>query len=255
MKTLIIGLSGQLGSGKDTLGEYLIPEAKRQGFEVIRRGFGDAVKEEVAEFLTRYSYAEILDFLNEHCKNDDLFDLILAQTFEAPPRGWWQEICAFFGRQYVWDYRPFDAALIEAQMHDRMYKERYRALMQWWGTEYRREQFDQNYWLNCLEDWLDKKTAQCEKWHKEAVLFYIPDVRFPNEVDFIQKKIDGYVIRILRPGHEPDTAHKGEHALNDHKGFNLTVINNRSLKELATIGTTAFLNACSWKWGNAGDAA
>lgn len=253
-KSLIIGISGKLGSGKDTLGAFIEKTAREQNFIVYRRGFGDALKEEVAEFLTRYSYTEIMDFLDTHCKNDDLFDEITEQTFAAPPRGWWQELRAKFGQTYTWDYRGLDAALIEAQMHNRMYKERYRALMQWWGTEYRREQFDQNYWLRRLEEYIESRMHRHAHLDR-SLLFYVPDVRYINEVEFVQKHLEGYVIRIIRPGHEPTTSHKSEHALNNYKGFNLTVINDKTLKDLANVGTVAFLNACSWKWGNAGDAA
>lgn len=254
MKTLAIGISGQLGSGKDTLGEALIPVARENGFDILRVAFGDSLKEELAQFLTRYSYPEILDFLNEHCESDEQFYTILAETFEAPPRGPWQKFCAFFGASFVWDYRPFDAALIEAQMHDRSTKERYRELMKWWAHEYRREQFDQLYWIRQVEEKINKVLAE-RKQTTRPILFYFSDIRYPSEVQCVQERLGGYIIRIIRPGYEPATNHPGEHALDGYQGFNMTVINNKTLADLQYIGKTAFLNACSWKWGNAGDAA
>jgi hypothetical protein len=58
-----------------------------------------------------------------------------------------------------------------------------RALLQWWGTEYRRAQCE-NYWVNRLLYYMHPKEATA-----------ITDVRFANEAEAI-RSIGGVVIRI-----------------------------------------------------------
>lgn len=64
-----------------------------------------------------------------------------------------------------------------------------RALLQWWGTEYRRAE-DPDYWVK-------KLAARIER---EAPAFaVISDLRFPNEFEFCD-----YRVRMDRPGFEID---------------------------------------------------
>ena len=48
---LLVGVSGKMRHGKDALGGFLARLADESGYRVYRRAFGDALKEEVAEFL------------------------------------------------------------------------------------------------------------------------------------------------------------------------------------------------------------
>ena len=58
-------------------------------------------------------------------------------------------------------------------------------ILQWWGTDFRRNQFDQNYWIQEVE----KQTVDG--------INLITDVRFPNEVQFIKGK-GGYTVCVTR---------------------------------------------------------
>jgi hypothetical protein len=64
---------------------------------------------------------------------------------------------------------------------------RMRALLQWWGTEYRRAQ-DPNYWIKQMR-------AKLQATPRAAVT----DVRFPNEAALV-REFGGEVWRVERPG-------------------------------------------------------
>lgn len=66
-------------------------------------------------------------------------------------------------------------------------KARLRPLLQGWGTEFRRNFFGQDYWIN---KWQDGVTG-------EANLIIVPDVRFANEANHILN-MGGVVWRIKR---------------------------------------------------------
>lgn len=62
-----------------------------------------------------------------------------------------------------------------------------RRLLQWWGTEYRRAQVHDDYWLWRWNDWAFRLT-QSEGVNPSFHGFSIPDVRFVNEADFIMSQ-------------------------------------------------------------------
>lgn len=55
---MLVGIHGKAGSGKDTLAAILLDELRKQGIHAVRRGFGDALKEEYME-LTGYTLEDI----------------------------------------------------------------------------------------------------------------------------------------------------------------------------------------------------
>jgi hypothetical protein len=56
-------------------------------------------------------------------------------------------------------------------------KDIFRPILQWWGTEWRRNMFGDNYWIDRLFDKVDVAPAD---------VIVITDVRFKNEYDAIQ---------------------------------------------------------------------
>lgn len=98
-----------------------------------------------------------------------------------------------------------------------------RALLQGYGTEFRRRQED-GYWLRSLEPYL-----------LGVVNVVIPDVRFKNELGFVRSK-GGVCWTVRRPGHnclygEDIESHESEHDLVDAV-FDATVLNDGTLEEL-----------------------
>ena len=107
-------------------------------------------------------------------------------------------------------------------------KEQFRTLLQWWGTEYRRRLFRDDYWLAKLSE-------QLEQYKDQDAIVVITDVRFPNEFSFI-KSIGGLMVRVSRPGLPNATdPHPSEVALDDEKGFDTFIDNNGTLEQFDSI--------------------
>lgn len=116
-------------------------------------------------------------------------------------------------------------------------KDIYRKLYQWWGTEFRRGLFDNNYWI----DYLRNKILSNEIINKDesenlgkGVVVFITDVRFKNEADWI-KSVGGFLIRIDRKDNKfyknPDN-HQSEIELDEYDKFDWTIVNNHTLEVL-----------------------
>jgi hypothetical protein len=90
-----------------------------------------------------------------------------------------------------------------------------REFLQYFGTDVCRKIKDTIWVDSCINRMLDSRTE----------LAIAPDIRFPNEVEAIQKA-GGKVIRLTRSPHEDQ--HASETALNDYEGFD-HVMDNESL--------------------------
>lgn len=97
-------------------------------------------------------------------------------------------------------------------------------LLQFWGTEYRRQKCGETYWLDQLETQLGPGVV-------------VTDIRFPNEADLIRKH-GGYIIHVDRRQGEDDGAARG----NSHASESLvasipsdcTVTNDSTFEDLET---------------------
>jgi hypothetical protein len=103
------------------------------------------------------------------------------------------------------------------EMHsDGPEKEIYRKLMEVWGTEFRRELFGKNYWVERLDIWAQDNC-------KSDVLI-IPDVRFYTEVNYVEGKM-GELIWVKNIKCQT-SEHPAESQLNDFHGWNFIVDNS-----------------------------
>lgn len=105
-----------------------------------------------------------------------------------------------------------------------------RTLLQWWGTEYRRNA-DQDYWVNKLK-------ARLAEDKPEIAL--ITDMRFPNEMTFIKEY--GDTIKVLRAGAASVNEHISEKAL-DHvpdTEWSAIIYNTGSLEDLKAMAVSTF---------------
>lgn len=95
-------------------------------------------------------------------------------------------------KQEAWEAVLKPEGLPIDYFYDRQHKEKFRMLLIWWGTEWRREQFGADYWV--------KKVYETTLGlPDEYVVCVIPDVRFQNEVDFIRSN-GGVIVKIHRKG-------------------------------------------------------
>lgn len=180
-----VGIAGYKRSGKDTVAKILIEELENVNVHAIRRALADALKEECASMMSR----EINRAAELYA---DKYD------FEVPSKE------EFFTR-----------------MNSDEYKETYRLLMQFWGTEWARQHIRDDYWLRAVEDYIESMDAN---------VAIIPDVRFPNEVTFCHEH-GGIVVNVVRPG-ATTSGHSSENALDGCNEFNAMLDNSSDIDYL-----------------------
>ena len=101
-------------------------------------------------------------------------------------------------------------------------------LLQWWGTDFRRNRFGQDYWVNRLS----------ERYGREhPARLVIPDTRFSNEAAWI-RAMDGRMWRVDRDkpvgGHgNRDPNHPSETSLDGWTEWDCIFDNNGTLDNLA----------------------
>lgn len=127
-------------------------------------------------------------------------------------------------------YRPVELAPDIVEAMDRMRvgevwekptKPHVRVVLQYWGTEYRRKYFGEDYWVEQVE-----RIIRSE----EFAYFVVSDVRFPNEVDMI-RRLGGRVFKVERdveevgiPGHASEDV--------DKLYYDKMIINNGTIEDL-----------------------
>jgi hypothetical protein len=139
---MIIGLLGFAGSGKSTVGDYLV---QNHGYE--QYAFADSLKDAVSVIFN--------------------WDRALLEGDTKPSRAFRENVDDFWSARLGRRITP-------------------RMILQQVGTDAMRNVIDQNIWVHSLES---KITG------KDNVV--ITDVRFPNEIDCIQR-LGGKLIRIQR---------------------------------------------------------
>lgn len=102
-------------------------------------------------------------------------------------------------------------------------KNTFRPVLQWWGTEFRRDLFSSTYWL-------DRARATIQHGLDENRLVVITDVRFQNEADFVREH-GGKVWKVVRENNTNTDKHPSETELASI-GADYYVFNNGSLKDL-----------------------
>jgi hypothetical protein len=180
MTNKIIGVSGKKRHGKDTVGNIILAQRPT----AVKIAYADSLKYEVASMIADY------------CRKQWLRDYDSPEENEAFRSSFIQTTISKMNDDTI---DPTTGAAV---------KERYRLILQWWGTEFRRQMFGDDYWRQRLAE----KIARLEP----DQLAIITDVRFPDEADQI-KELGGILVRVVRPG-MPDTGnHSSETAL-DHYG-------------------------------------
>jgi hypothetical protein len=112
-------------------------------------------------------------------------------------------------------------------------KRDYRLLLQAWGTEYRRNHFGDDYWINQLY----QEIIRLSLTHKDAIIV-VPDVRFLNEYKSILK-CNGVMVRVERLECDVDDQHASETGL-DNQRFDI-VIHNNCTKEAFQLAVNSFM--------------
>lgn len=106
----------------------------------------------------------------------------------------------------------------------------FRPLLQWWGTEFRRNKFGDDYWVRQMQERLRSFGAEHQQCLHELVVV-ITDCRFDNEVAMV-RSLGGLIVKTVRPG-LPEDEH-GKHvseSLADAIEADVTLINDGTLEE------------------------
>lgn len=165
----IIGLTGPKGSGKDTVASLLRTHA---GFYAC--AFADALREEVCD-AWRF---EPVYLIRPETKEHPLTALTLRKC----------QSDSFVARM-VLDHTARGATLdLDAPRSPRQ-------ILQWWGTEYRRQQ-DPDYWTSMLERRVERLLTSGNQTR-----LVVTDCRFGNEVAMLRAEpLGARIWQLTRPG-------------------------------------------------------
>ncbi len=260
-KTTIIGISGKMRHGKDETCRLFIQSAQQCGHTaIVRRAFADALKEECAAIMERImNCAEIaplpMDASTPEGYSDirvflaSLFCLFYAEEPICDTAGsdilldWYVNDLPLYMRHY--GTLPLFDSIIQPAQDPWIYtfnlpetKPLFRKLLQWYGTEYRRNLFGTNYWLDKMTEFMDAQ--------EPGTLVIAPDTRFVNEAEFCRNHA-GFLIRVWRPGLDDNSPHISEVALDDYPHFNLTIENKAGITELEQAVYHAFRLFQQWQ--------
>jgi hypothetical protein len=242
---MLIGISGKIGAGKDTVGNilcYLNSKSYKEGLPFIN----------VNGYYTQpYQIKKFADKLKEivclliGCTREQLED----REFKEKELGeeWW-----------YWKDVEEEGVLIPYNQSTgtrdcKLVKLTPRLLLQLLGTEAGRQIIHPNIWVNAL--FADYRAigdilldGEVRKVREEDLIYpnwIITDVRFPNEAKAIKER-GGIVIRVIRPlRYEDDTiraaamamstnatTHESETALDNYQDWDVKILNNGSIEGL-----------------------
>ena len=208
----IIGISGKIGSGKDTVGNIIQLVTHKHNFS----------DELILHFLTHKTEAidlsqwAIKKFAGKLKEVASMLTGIPTYKFED------QE----FKKQTLsamWDY-PIEVAPGEIHMAPMTVRE----LLQKLGTEAMRNGLHSNTWVNALMSEFIPYSSRGSQYEEMISKWIITDTRFPNEAQAIKAR-DGVVIRINRGVDNGN--HPSETAL-DNYAFDYIIDNNGTMEEL-----------------------
>ena len=200
----IIGFSGKAGSGKDEAAKQLNLISDKS-FVILK--FADAIKEAVANIID----CDIADLENNDFKNKPLSDE--WDTFKITDG---QTVKIVDTIEEVNEFKANTSANVVVIETIKMTP---RLMMQKFGTEAGRA-VHKNIWVNA--------TLALLKYYSPAV---ITDVRFPNEIEAIER-LGGIVVRLEGREHPGIPQHASETAL-DNYNFDIRINNGDiSLKGL-----------------------
>lgn len=261
-KTTLIGISGKMRHGKDETCRLFIQSAKQCGHTaIVRRAFADALKEECAALMTTVMNCAEIAPLHFDASTTEGYDRIRGFLNALIFTGGGDPICDTAGADILLDWyindlpmyiqhygtQPLFDAIIQPVQDPWIYtfnlpetKPLFRKLLQWYGTEYRRNLFGTNYWLDKMTEFMNAQ--------EPGTLVIAPDTRFINEAEFCRNH-NGFLIRVWRPGMDDSSTHISEVALDDYPHFNLTIENKAGMTEFEQAVYHAFRLFLQWQGG------
>ena len=240
MKNNLIGISGKLGSGKDTVGliiQYLQTIKNYPNDEVGDFHWFLNMTTGEQEFDSRYKIKKFADKLKDitcmliGCTREQLEN----REFKEKELG---EEWDIFKESVIGSWATKEEAYTHALIPENVYKEKLtpRKLLQLLGTDAGRDIIHPNIWVNSLMSGYKRTSFLLDNGVKARGVKYpnwiVTDMRFPNELAAIKAK-GGITIRIERPGMESHCGgqHPSETAL-DSAEFDIVINNDGTLEDL-----------------------
>lgn len=127
-----------------------------------------------------------------------------------------------------------------------------RQIWQFFGTNIMRDNWQQDIWVRITKKYIDDIQAEYPGY-----VFFIPDVRFPNEVEHIDMLVDIYRPSILeknKTGSNTSFGHISEQAgkLIPEEKFTLKVVNDTTISNLEIKANDFVLNSLLETYQNRG---
>ena len=205
MKNILIGVGHKFRRGKDTTAEYL-----RDVHEFEIWHLCDAIYAECRGCHVRYTVGRTGgDGLEINGSNYTHLVGLMAtvRSWITSARG---SVVHSYSDKDVYEYQGMDG--------------KDGRLLQWWGMDFRRQHFGSNYWIETI-----RRRYEVE----QPARLVVPDMRFPNEVDWVLSN-GGFLLKVARRsplgGHgNRDPEHPAETALDDFDGWHAVIENEGDL--------------------------
>lgn len=242
---MIIGISGRLGSGKDTVGEIIqyLTGVDANGKFSKGLNWSHTSSFEIKKFagMLKYFASRLTGVPVEYFEDQDFKKREMSEE-------WWYWSNTDRTTTKI-PYTNETKILADSNSDIVLYKTTYREFLQVLGTEAMRDGLHTNVWVNGLfADYKATPNKTLDESFKEQFLtgrssihykypnWLITDMRFPNEILAVQSK-GGITIRVNRPVHalsqenHATQLHPSETALDNAK-FDYVIENDGTLDEL-----------------------
>lgn len=200
---MILGFAGKAATGKTTAAKHLQPLLDKE-CKIIPMAM--VLRDEVEAFLRAVGAEESVPLVYG-CQDDKIRIFYVDEQKALAECPKWANFIS--EHQEIQDGSGRTAVTV-------------RRILQWWGTEYRREQ-DPDYWTKA---W-GRKVSE---YDVEQMYLLVDDVRFMNELQVI-KEHGGLIIKIDRPGFDGANNHASETSLDDYTDWDGKILNNGTLQE------------------------
>lgn len=213
VQSVVFGFGHKARHGKDTAAAAIkTARGNRRPYDIRIYGFAGELKREVNDLVSKFG--SMKEFFN-----------VMKDGSLGGKLGLINEVG---GMMYLPEWVEYDP---KADMTDPLCPlGKQRALLQWWGTNYRRA-VNEDYWIIRLA----KRLAE-----EKPEIALVPDLRFLNEMAFCKQY--GETLKVVRPHQGDVNSHPSETALAhlQDDAWSAVIVNDGTLEELKAKAVQTF---------------